>query len=503
MNASSIGGEWAGRVIDGRFPLLRRLGSSRRSSLFLTEFGDAKQKATIKLIAADSEGAEIRLALWEAAQRLSHANLTKVFASGRCEIDSKALVYVVSEFADQVLAEVLGERALTPQEAREMLGPTLDALSYLHEKGFVHNRLKPSNIMAIGDRLMLSGDGIVSAGAAGNPSPEPTVFDAPESIQGPIGTAADVWSLGATLVEVFALRPPAWDGTPAQKPTVPESVPQPFATIARECLRIDPARRCTLEQIHSRLTPPSNHPAVPEPADGKTIARRRLGVVMGAGAVLLATIAIWMAYELHHEPSSSPPTEAQSAVPASPAAEPAPASAPPAASAPAPSEEASSSPNPRASTPPPPASQPAAAPHASPSAAPATLPSPAPAEPSTPVVRQSEATPAAAHLSGVATATGEVSHPVQPDVSASAMKTISGTLKVVVRVSVDAAGNVTNAEFDSAGPSKYFASKALEAARHFAFRPAQDGGQPVASTWILHFDFRREGISITSAETTP
>lgn len=83
------------------------------------------------------------------------------------------------------------------------------------------------------------------------------------------------------------------------------------------------------------------------------------------------------------------------------------------------------------------------------------------------------------------------------------MRTISGTVKVAVRVSVDASGNVTNAEFDSAGPSKYFAGKALEAARHWTFRPAQSGSQPVASTWTLHFDFRREGISITPVETAP
>ena len=98
---------------------------------------------------------------------------------------------------------------------------------------------------------------------------------------------------------------------------------------------------------------------------------------------------------------------------------------------------------------------------------------------------------------------GEVSHQVQPDVPDSAMRTISGTVKVAVRVSVNAAGNMTNADFDSAGPSKYFANKALEAARQWSFQPAEVGGQAVASTWILHFQFGPTGTTIAPEETAP
>jgi len=61
-------------------------------------------------------------------------------------------------YADEVLSEILPERALTPAEAKEMLAPVIDTLSYLHAKGLVHGRLKPSNILAVDDRLKLSGD---------------------------------------------------------------------------------------------------------------------------------------------------------------------------------------------------------------------------------------------------------------------------------------------------------------------------------------------------------
>ena len=114
-------------------PMAGRL--SRGWCLF-HEMSGPSQKAIIKLVSADQEEAAKRMAAWEAATALSHPNLMQVFAYGRCQIDSVPLFYVVTEFADEVLAEVLRERPLTPQETHEMLGPALDALSYLHGKGF-------------------------------------------------------------------------------------------------------------------------------------------------------------------------------------------------------------------------------------------------------------------------------------------------------------------------------------------------------------------------------
>jgi len=96
-----------------------------------------------------------------------------------------------------------------------------------------------------------------------------------------------------------------------------------------------------------------------------------------------------------------------------------------------------------------------------------------------------------------------VAQQVEPDVLAGALRTISGTVKVAVRVSVDATGRVTDAGFESAGPSKYFGGKAIDAARHWTFKPAQVEGQAVASVWILHFDFKQSGVTVSPVETAP
>jgi TonB family protein len=98
---------------------------------------------------------------------------------------------------------------------------------------------------------------------------------------------------------------------------------------------------------------------------------------------------------------------------------------------------------------------------------------------------------------------GAVAQRVQPDVAASASRTIHGTISVRVHVNVAQDGNVSNATFDSAGPSKYFARVAMQAAQRWKFKPAQVNGHAAPSEWMLQFHFTRNGSDVTPLETTP
>src|SRR2546426_1046707 len=140
--------EWEAQVVDGQFCLVQYLASSEHSAVFLTKYGDPKsQNAAIKLVPEDSKNSGFQLARWELASKLSHPNLVRLFHFGRCRLNSTRLLYVVMEYAEEDLSQVLPDRPLTGAEAREMLASALDALTYLHAKGFVHGRLKPANIM--------------------------------------------------------------------------------------------------------------------------------------------------------------------------------------------------------------------------------------------------------------------------------------------------------------------------------------------------------------------
>lgn len=115
---------WEGQVVNGKFPLLQYLGGCERSAVFLTEYGEPEpRKAAVKLVTADYADKEHQLARWEEAARLSHPHLIRLFETGRCELNGVGLLYVVMEYADEALSQVLPHRPLTPAEVREMLAP--------------------------------------------------------------------------------------------------------------------------------------------------------------------------------------------------------------------------------------------------------------------------------------------------------------------------------------------------------------------------------------------
>ena len=90
-----------------------------------------------------------------------------------------------------------------------------------------------------------------------------------------------------------------------------------------------------------------------------------------------------------------------------------------------------------------------------------------------------------------------------PDTPAKANRTIHGKVEVTIRLNVDANGAVSNARIDSQGHSRYFAEKALQAARKWRFKPAQVSGKAVASEWVLRFDFRPAGPEVNAREVSP
>jgi TonB family protein len=92
---------------------------------------------------------------------------------------------------------------------------------------------------------------------------------------------------------------------------------------------------------------------------------------------------------------------------------------------------------------------------------------------------------------------------ILPDIIPSALKTINGTLRVTVQLEVDANGAVTSVALLWPGPSKYFAGKSLEAARHWKFKPAQVDGQAGPSTWTLEFQYKQSGIHVVPKQYVP
>jgi TonB family protein len=264
-----------GQVVEGGFQLVKHLGGSDHSVVFLTERDKNKpEKAVIKFIQRDAAKAELQLFRWKQAAQLSHPNLIRLFETGRCHLAGMDLLYIVMEYASENLAHFLPQRPLTPEETRDMLEPLLDTLMYLHGRGFAHDRIKPGNILAVDAQLKLSSDSLCRGGEVRVGIEKPDAYSAPESAAGKTSAAGDVWSLGMTLVETLTQRLPERSASQApeqEELPVEDTLPQPFLDIARHSLQRAPQRRWTVGEISTRLNPAAAPPApttsAPAPSD--------------------------------------------------------------------------------------------------------------------------------------------------------------------------------------------------------------------------------------------
>ena len=549
---------WEGQAVDG-FPLRQYLGGSDHSAVYLTQLNSSgEQKAAIKFIPADAS-AYAQLAKWRVAGELTHPYLLQLIRVGRCELANTNFLYVVMEYAEENLSEILPQRALEPDEVRQVLESSLDALTYLHAQGLAHTRIKPGNILAAGDQLKLSSDTLSEIGSSPVTMPQPGIYAAPESATTPVYAAADVWSLGVMLVEALTQRTPALRNQTDVELPAPETIPPPYLEIARRCLQVDPARRASLKEISALLnptsttpyrdttlhadvhTPVAQRPEIPAPTSehretakalpvAETVAAvepskkslasqqvsllphtllpaspvvdttakpkpRKSRVAVTLTAVILLLAAILLAPRVLNRFSQLQPQAAT----VEPSIAPAPSSLTP----------------PKTETPVlPPLAQTKAEKHAaerqaarekSAAAARETVSSSDAVNPvSSRSVDAAAARPASksAKVAQTNPAQGAVLYQVVPDISQRARDTIQGTVRVGVKVHVDAAGNVAGAELDNFS-SKFFGDQAVQVARRWTFTPPQVDGRNAPSEWLLRFEFTQKAIKVFPTQTNP
>lgn len=469
--------QWEGQTVNGEFPLRQYLGGSDHSVVYLTETGaPSPQKVAIKFVRAGAD-AERQLSGWRSAASVMHPGLLRLHKTGHCQLGGHDLLFVVMDYAEENLSQILPQRVLTAAEAREMLAPTLDALSFLHAKGLVHGHLKPSNILAVREQIKLSSDSISRSGESA-PVATASAYAAPEHTRGESLTAGDIWALGITLCQALTGVVPAATG--GQNPTLSKNLPKEFVSIASHCLERDPQRRWTAAEIGAGLAPikgsslqsttmppttaptsalpgPVRRPAASDKSTPVAVSGSKRSFLIPALLIVVILLAL-VSYALFHHRSSPPSESSETTVQ--------PTQQQPAVVPPEPSNGAHNQKD-----------------HAARAAS--EVPSESQARVST-----RETTPAS----------DDIIHQVLPIVPQSAKNTIQGTIKVNVRVGVDSAGNVVESHLDRSGPSKYFARLATQAAQEWKFRPHENAGK---NEWILHFRFSRSGVAVDPTSGTP
>jgi TonB family protein len=438
MNAAVAQERWRGQVVAGKYELGEWLGGSANSAVFRTQIaGQTELPAAIKLIPADGGNGAQRIARWKQLSTLSHSNLLRIYDAGYCQITGAPWLYVVVEYADENLDQVLPVRALTVTEVNELLPPALEALSYLHAKHMVHGRIKPSNIFAVKNQLKLAIDTVQPEGLREENCPL-TACDPPEAESGPLTAASDMWSLGMTIVTAFNQRPLTWSRTSQLNPAVPKSVPPPYALIASQSLRVNPSERCSLMWVQQYLRQSAPPPVTPPPSKRD---RRNL-IPVAAAVVLFASVAgVTVHYAAAHRPSRTDVQQAQS--------------------------------------------------HSTDAAGPSGTAS---------MQDLSKANKKTDNESSATSSKASVVEQILPPVPLSARETIQGKVRVKVRVTVDGQGQVSAASLESPGPSRYFARLALEASRKWKFRPPIADGQPADTQWLLAYRFGRSSTEVTPVQ---
>jgi len=222
-----------GALLDGQYRLGACLDSGGSRARFRVQHGDPKRPAMIAtLVEPDSGGSAGQLARWRLAQDLDHPNLEHIYAAGLSDVDGTEVIYALADQTDDNLASVLAERPLDTAEARQLLDSLVNVVQYLHGLGISHREIRPANVLAAGNTILLSAGTLAKADAGDLP--------------------VDIRSLGATLMEALTQRVP--DSVSAKEIS---SLPAPFASMIRHSLTEDPGKRWTIAQIAASLEAPS------------------------------------------------------------------------------------------------------------------------------------------------------------------------------------------------------------------------------------------------------
>ena len=266
---------WAvlpGAILDGGYQLEELLEADPSQAAFRVRvLGDRSIEAVATFFRAPAESGEEQIEIWTAMKELRSANLNAPLASGRREVDGNGVVYVVMRRPDERLSAVLTDRALTPEEARELFLSVSAGLAKLHENGLVHGCVAPEEVLAIGDSIVLSSECVRRAETGPLIDLPVARYLAPESAGTNATAQADVWCLGATLFETLTQKRCTADSSEQAA-----SLPAPSNAIVQRCLEADPQKRAGLAELaeiqkNRIVSAPMEQPTQPK-AEAKPVA---------------------------------------------------------------------------------------------------------------------------------------------------------------------------------------------------------------------------------------
>ena len=297
-----------GTVFDGRYRIVRKLGTGGMADVYLAEDQELGRRVAIKILndrhAADDQFVERFRREAKNAAGLSHPNIVSVYDRGTAE----GTYYIAMEYLDgRSLKELIVSRGPAPvKTAVEYARQILAAVGFAHRHGIVHRDIKPHNVLVGAEgRLKVTDFGIARSGASQMTEVGSIIGTAqylsPEQARGsPVDQTSDLYSVGVVLYELLTGQVPFTGDTPleiamkhlSEVPKPPSElrpeVPHDLDLVVLRALAKDPADRYqTAEDMDADLERVlSGMPVGAETAEAAT------AVLSGAGVAAAPTSVI-------------------------------------------------------------------------------------------------------------------------------------------------------------------------------------------------------------------
>jgi serine/threonine protein kinase len=261
--------DFTGRIIEGRYRILRVLGEGGMGTVYAAEHVEIGKGVAVKILHPQYSRQQDLVERFRrearAASRIGHPHIIDVTDFGTTE---DGCAYFVMEHLDGIdLADVLAhERRLDPARAVQITIQICRALEAAHAAGVIHRDLKPENIFLVArdgraDFVKVLDFGIArSIGQDSSRLTNPGIamgtpeYMAPEQAMGGLADRrSDIYSVGALLYEMVTGVPPhgeAEEASPLSKQEPPRpprelrpDLPEDIEVVILRALERDPAKR--------------------------------------------------------------------------------------------------------------------------------------------------------------------------------------------------------------------------------------------------------------------